>query len=91
MTEQDQKFFDLPPEIYPEVPRYHSKFLYLVMKYITNESYGDFNVSIPANKLLIGLPATQDAASDGYATPQDIKKTYQLCQKYNLKIRGLMS
>lgn len=61
------------------------------MKYITNESYGDFNVSIPANKLLIGLPATQDAASDGYATPQDIKKTYQLCQKYNLKIRGLMS
>lgn len=92
VTPTDQKqFTGIPSFLAQNNSKFHTQFLYLVMKYMTSEAFNNFNVSIPANKLLIGLPATPDATIDGYTSPQGIKAAYQLFKQYNLPVKGLMT
>ena len=74
--------------------QFHAEFLYLIMKYMAapagQKANNPFPV-IPASKLLLGLPATTDAAGSGYTTPAVMKKAYNYFVQYNLKISGLMT
>ncbi|WP_368486564.1 glycosyl hydrolase family 18 protein [Spiroplasma sp. DGKH1] len=71
--------------------QYKGEFLYLITKYIANGGGINNFVQIPADKLVMGLPATPSAAGSGYATNADIKKAYDLLVNNHVNARGLMT
>ncbi len=93
VTTADTKTFNVPYYLSNSDEQNRSKFLYLIMKYLTEDKDGNnnFSVKIPADKLLVGLPATTNAAGSGYSTVAQIKGAYQLMQEYKLNVKGLMT
>ncbi len=93
VTEADTKALNVPYYLSNSDEQNRAKFLYLIMKYLTEDSdkNNNFAVQIPANKLLLGLPATTNAAGSGYSTAAQIEGAYQLMQQYKLGVNGLMT
>nr|WP_196792631.1 glycosyl hydrolase family 18 protein [Spiroplasma melliferum] len=65
------------------------EFLYLITKYII-EGKDNF-YQIPANKLLFGLPANDDAAANGQIKVGDMKKATKYLNNKGLKLKGMMT
>jgi chitinase len=59
----------------------NAEFLFLITKYIINEQADNGFIKIPQEKLLIGLPATQEAAGTGYADEGMIMKVKEYLTK----------
>ncbi|WHQ37562.1 chitinase [Spiroplasma sp. SV19] len=68
---------------------YKAEFLYLIAKYIVQGK--DSFYQIPANKLLWGLPANNDAAANGQIKIHDIWKATELLKKQNIYLKGMMT
>jgi chitinase len=70
--------------------RVKSEFLYTLSNAIVTGTSG--YIKIPADKFAIGLPATPDAAIDGYVkNPDDARKAVQRLAAENNAIRGFMT
>ena len=69
--------------------KYKAEFLYLIAKYIVQGKDNFFQ--IPANQLLWGLPANNDAAANGQIKAQDIKKATDLLKEQNIYLKEMMT
>ncbi|ATZ18725.1 chitinase [Williamsoniiplasma somnilux] len=66
-----------------------AEFLYLISKYITTGK--DNFYQIDADKLVLGLPANNDAAANGQVKAGDIKKATSYLKSKNIYLRGMMT
>ncbi|WP_342277028.1 hypothetical protein [Spiroplasma endosymbiont of Nebria brevicollis] len=74
-------------------PQLKSVFLALITKYITTgETVNGFEM-IPADKLVLGLPANIDAAANGIVTAEQLAQALIYLKELNsaIKIKGLMT
>ena len=93
VTTDDQSKFSVPASIAENNVNYKAEFLYLLSSYLTTDNNNDGNnfQYIPANKLLLGLPATTQSANEGYVAPDILLKSFNYFKTYNLNIPGLMT
>lgn len=69
--------------------KYKAEFLYLIAKYIVQGK--DNFYQIPAEKLLWGLPANNDAAANGQVKTDDIRQATDLLKEQNIYLKGMMT
>lgn len=78
-------------------PKLTSVFLALITKYIVTGEAGNGFEMIPADKLVLGLPASNDAANNGVVSESDLEQALVYLQDFKnndgspIKIKGLMT